>query len=139
MNTKICSSCFEEKPLEAFYNHGESGRKRHNCIPCHIRLTNERKKKKANEYLEKDRFSALKRNYGLSVTDYNNMLLSQGGSCPICERHQKELDKPLVVDHDHNTGKVRKLLCNNCNVAIGLIEDNVRIANSLVQYLEQYS
>ncbi len=108
-------------------------------MSCHIHSTNERKKKKANEYLEKDRLSALKRNYGLSVTDYNNMLLAQNGFCPVCEKHQKELDKPLVVDHNHNTGKVRKLLCNNCNLALGLLEDDLRLAKGLVQYIENFS
>lgn len=53
------------------------------------------------------------------------MLFVQNYECPICHRGLDELDHGLVVDHDHETGKVRALLCGNCNTALGLLGDDV--------------
>ncbi|MCH8329663.1 MAG: hypothetical protein IIB81_04705, partial [Nanoarchaeota archaeon] len=53
--------------------------------------------------------------YGLTIEDYNNMFIEQGGCCGICGTHQSKLKLRLAVDHDQKTGKVRGLLCNNCN------------------------
>lgn len=77
--------------------------------------------------------------YGLNEADYDRMLQDQEGVCKIClrrstrKRHGKSL--PLAVDHDHQTGKVRGLLCNSCNTAIGLLNDNIVIARRLTNYL----
>lgn len=66
------------------------------------------------------RWSKLRRYYGLSKEDYSAFLVAQNSICPIC---QCFLDKDVVVDHDHATGRVRGLLHNKCNVLLGLIED----------------
>lgn len=74
----------------------------------------------------KSRFAGkLKYRYGITIDDYERMLAEQGGGCAICERHPAEAGNPehwtdvLCVDHCHDTGKVRGLLCNDCNLAIG--------------------
>lgn len=61
--------------------------------------------------------------YGITLADYRRMLHWQGGKCAICRRSPPK-GKRLYVDHDHATGAVRGLLCNGCNVALGVIESN---------------
>lgn len=70
--------------------------------------------------------------YGLTIDDYNRMFEEQNGCCASCGDHQTLFTKRLVVDHNHTTGKVRALLCNGCNTALGLLkEDEQRILNLL--------
>lgn len=64
---------------------------------------------------ERARAQALKRYYGLTVEQYDELLLRQSGCCAICERDASEFKIRLAVDHDHTTGEVRGLCCNNCN------------------------
>jgi hypothetical protein len=50
------------------------------------------------------------------------MFEDQKGCCGICKRHQSEFKKRLGVDHNHSTGKIRKLLCDRCNLGLGFYE-----------------
>jgi len=70
--------------------------------------------------------------YGLSPDDYERMLEAQGHRCAICEREQK-----LHVDHDHETGAVRALLCGPCNTALGLMRENTSALLSMVRYINR--
>lgn len=79
------------------------------------------------------RASMLKRNYGLTLQTYNTMLLGQNGGCAICER--KPGKRPLHVDHNHVTGKVRGLLCHQCNWYLGTVEADPRILSRITIYL----
>src|ERR1035437_10727167 len=58
----------------------------------------------------------LKKKFGITWEEYDELFKKQNGYCPICGRHQSEFKKRLSVDHDHNTKKVRGLLCQNCNI-----------------------
>ena len=84
---------------------------------------------------EKHRRHNLARNYGLSSVDFDRMRVSQKGRCAICRSLPDEPHGVLVVDHDHMTDRVRQLLCNNCNTAVGLLRDNPVTATELVVYL----
>lgn len=66
----------------------------------------------------------LRLQYGLTVEQYDQMLLDQWGGCGLCAEKCKSGDR-LAVDHDHETGKVRALLCKGCNARLGVIEDAV--------------
>ena len=77
----------------------------------------------------------LKTTYGITAEDYNNMFIEQGGRCAICGVHQSKLKKILHVDHCHETGVVRGLLCDGCNIAIGRMKDNVDILRNAIEYL----
>ena len=77
----------------------------------------------------------LKRRYGITLDQWNEMFEDQKGCCAICKRHQSEINKRLAVDHNHDTGEVRKLLCTNCNTALGLFYDNQDILLNAVEYL----
>ena len=81
----------------------------------------------------------LTRCYGITLKDYMRMLQDQKGLCKICngvgfkmaEHHKLQ----LVVDHCHSSGKVRGLLCHNCNRALGLLQDNVKSLQAAIDYL----
>ncbi len=82
----------------------------------------------------------LQRNYKISVEDYKNMLVKQNKLCAICLTVGFKLDPKtkslLVVDHCHKTGKVRGMLCHNCNRALGLLGDDKDRLKRAVDYLE---
>lgn len=69
--------------------------------------------------------------YGITLLDYQNLLIAQNNRCASCGN----LDKELVVDHCHDTGKVRGLLCNPCNGLIGLAKDNPHVLQCGIDYL----
>jgi hypothetical protein len=75
----------------------------------------------------------LNRAYGMTVEDHDRLLAEQGGQCAICRRI---MDKPNV-DHDHQTNTVRGLLCNNCNLAIGLLQDDALVVEAAALYLRR--
>jgi hypothetical protein len=91
---------------------------------------------KKAKYTTEIRFAThLKRAYGITIEKYNEMFEMQGGRCLICGRHQDELDKRLRVDHDHETGEVRGLLCHNCNVLIGHAREDKQTLVHALSYL----
>ncbi len=77
------------------------------------------------------------RRYGVTVQDYDNMYIEQGGCCAICGTHQSKLKLRLGIDHNHETGSIRGLLCNNCNTALGLMKDSIGTLDNAISYLEQ--
>ena len=80
----------------------------------------------------------LKRKYGLSISDFNNMLLAQNMRCAICNE-PFDLNNPhsIHVDHNHKTGKIRGILCSNCNWAIGYFKDNPEYIDNASKYLRE--
>lgn len=81
----------------------------------------------------------LMKNYGLSLDQYNEKLLAQGGVCAICKGlPNRNGHKYFHVDHDHKTGTVRKLLCHRCNTMLGLAKDNAQILEAATEYLKIY-
>lgn len=73
--------------------------------------------------------------YGIEEIDYKNLLEKQQNSCAICKEEFNSNIRPRI-DHDHITGKVRGLLCHNCNVALGHFKDNINILKTTIKYLE---
>ena len=93
------------------------------------------------------RRSALFRRYGITEEQYDEMWQEQEGCCAICGRHQDEFNRTingeeviqwLAIDHDHESGKVRGLLCKPCNVGIGSLQDDIAILASAIEYLEAH-
>jgi hypothetical protein len=85
-----------------------------------------------------DRKSALKRKFGITLEQYNELFVSQKGLCLGCYRHQSEFRRALSVDHNHATRTVRGLLCSNCNFAIGYSKDSPEVLRRLAEYLERH-
>lgn len=78
----------------------------------------------------------IKKNYGLSVEEYERMLLAQQGVCRICKREQAR-NRRLAVDHCHKTGLVRGLLCDECNHGIGNFQDRLDLLKAAIDYLQE--
>ncbi len=76
--------------------------------------------------------------YGITSTQYLEMLFLQLGVCKICKKPEPSAGG-LRIDHDHETGKVRGLLCNDCNVGLGRFHDSTEALLSAVRYLENPS
>lgn len=74
--------------------------------------------------------------FGITLEQYNVMFSQQNGLCLGCYKHQKDDKRAFAVDHSHITGKVRGLLCGNCNVALGNAQDSPTILRRLADYLE---
>src|SRR3990167_5769676 len=87
---------------------------------------------KERNYLN-NRQSHLKRAFGISLADQQDLAVLQRGLCPICET---SLGSRPLVDHDHLTGKVRGLLCRKCNTGPGQFKDTATIVRRALQYLE---
>ena len=84
---------------------------------------------------ERARERQLKRLYGLSLDAYQVLLESQNGTCFICQK-PPTMAKPLVVDHNHDTGVIRGLLCSSCNWALGGLQDSSVVCRRAAEYLE---
>lgn len=85
--------------------------------------------------------TTLKRNYNITLEEYNELLKKQNNCCSICKNKETEVNersgksKDLSVDHCHKTKKVRGLLCKSCNKALGLFKDSIDILQSSIDYL----
>jgi hypothetical protein len=87
---------------------------------------------------EHARRSELKKLYGITPEEYDELLASQNGVCAICSEPDPNGIR-LPIDHDHNTGRVRGLLCTPCNRALGGFKDNPALLRSALTYLEESS
>lgn len=160
---KICTKCKENKDKSEFYpNRTTKDGLYTYCIPCRREYIKEFRKrphieKQQKEYLsrldvklrtklrqssEKGRISSRNSRYknlfGISIDDYNQMLADQNSNCIICSKNQSELRYRLAIDHCHKTGKVRGLLCNNCNTAIGLFYDSDINLEKALNYIRKH-
>lgn len=81
------------------------------------------------------RNTSLKKKFGINYNQYQIMLQEQNNSCYICGEQEPAENKILSVDHCHATGRVRGLLCSNCNTALGKFKDNIQLLNKAVEYL----
>lgn len=95
--------------------------------------------RKVEQYRDpiKRKNDSLKREYGITLDDYKKIYSEQGGCCAICGKHSEDCKQSLNVDHDHITKKVRGLLCNQCNQALGLLKDNISNLLKAINYLEK--
>lgn len=125
---KTCTKCLQSKDKTSFSPKKESRDGLQSwCKKC----TSCQSKKNSRS----DRKHDLKRRYGIDEQEYTALFEKQKGFCAICNRHQCSFPKRLSVDHDHETGLIRGLLCNPCNIAIGNFEDDVERIKSAMEYL----
>ena len=101
------------------------------------------RKQKMREYYQANKQRAkirwLKNVYGITPEDYWKMLKDQNFSCKVCNSHMSNHAKGLHIDHNHETGKVRGLLCKGCNIALGEIKENKDTLAKLITYLEEHN
>lgn len=112
---KTCNVCHQQKPLSDFSAHkiAKDGYRNY-CKPCGNALSRE---------------CHIRRKYGLSVAEYDALMQSP---CSICGTESSHLD------HDHNTGKLRRPLCTTCNLMLGLSKDSPDILRDAADYLESF-
>jgi hypothetical protein len=89
------------------------------------------------KYRIKEKNYNLKKNYGINIDQYNEMLKKQKNKCAICHNEFKPM-KNTHVDHNHITGKVRGLLCTKCNSSIGYLNDDIKLLKEAIKYLKKY-
>lgn len=128
---KTCTRCGLEKELEEFHKRAAmaDGRKSE-CKECSRRYQKHR-------YDSGDTIAAVYlRQYGITLDQYDLMVENQNGCCKICGTDDPgSTRKRFSVDHNHETGEVRGLLCGSCNAALGLFKDSPTILQSAFNYL----
>lgn len=82
-------------------------------------------------------YAALKYSYGISREQYDHLIISQNNRCKVCGDEPRHVGKKtrLHVDHCHETGTIRGLLCHNCNVSLGLLKEDANRVRALLEYL----
>jgi hypothetical protein len=131
---KYCGRCKQDLPFKAFNkNKRTKDGWQTQCRKC----IKEQRQKWAKENPEKRRKRKLLANYGITTEQYNEMLEAQSHGCKICgsKDPRNKSYRYLVVDHCHQSGIVRGLLCDYCNVALGRFEDDIDRLKAAVQYL----
>ena len=157
--TKICTACSRDLPLSQFHRKRDaSDGRRSRCKDCRSRRGTVRKPKIAGAtskavyarqwramHPDRDRCTErrarLKRKYGITPKDYEQMLAAQNGVCAICLQAETAThngqQKRLAIDHDHATGHVRGLLCCSCNHAIGKAHDSPALLRKMAAYIDR--
>ena len=146
ITVKRCSKCSVEKPVSEFHasSSGAYG-VRGDCKVCRLNQTRgpalswwQANKGRAHAI---KRRHILKKTYGMTQAEYDLLLQAQGGVCAICSggevtKRQGSVMR-LTVDHDHQTGVVRGLLCNRCNRALGLFGDDPVVMRRALSYVNK--
>jgi hypothetical protein len=142
-----CCKCHIALPLSEFYKNKryKSGRKT-TCIKCYnedrrlYNIKNPGLKAKhhrlyALRHPDKMRDIQYKTNYGITLNDFNRLYKKQEGKCTICDKYNKK----LCVDHNHQTGNVRELLCGSCNKLLGFAKEDINILLGAINYIKRHS
>lgn len=151
MESRPCVKCNEVKPLDQ-YDAKASGLygKRADCKACvrvyqanyrklNSEVIKERKRTYAKTKPHMKRRSYLMNEYGISLSDYEEMYARQSGKCDICksDRVGNTQHKHLHVDHCHITSKIRGLLCSQCNSGLGYFKDSESTLLEAIEYLKK--
>ncbi|MEU9946909.1 endonuclease VII domain-containing protein [Streptomyces sp. NPDC047939] len=126
---KVCSSCKEDKPINAFTEAWRAY-----CADC--TSAKARRRYKESGGIEKVYAQNLAANYNLTSEQYAEMVAAQDGRCAICD---EKATRRLHVDHNHATGAVRQLLCSHCNHAIGHAKEDPARLRAMIAYLERHA
>lgn len=154
---KQCKKCKEIKDKDCFGKHSiAKDGLRNYCKKCNNLQAQQRRHFDPNKSLayvhkwriknlEKYKGYQLNRRYGITLVEYNLMVDLQDNKCAICKLPEITIDKRnglvrnLCVDHCHKTGKIRSLLCSNCNITLGNIKDNLETLKSIQEYLVKHN
>lgn len=130
---KKCTYCLETKELSDFYkSSGNNKGIKPFCKGCSRKAKHKQRHKDIGKTREKERLAHRRnkeqrqnfyrhKHYGLTVQQWESMVVRQGNACAIC-RGTARNGRPLCVDHNHKTGAVRDLLCERCNLIVGWVE-----------------
>lgn len=131
VDTKRCNLCDESKPLVDFYRHKKNNRIYSACKKCHcartaLRIRSNPEKRSESNWKQR----------GIDCTwaQFEQMMQEQDSVCAICEMPEPS-GRNLAVDHSHETGEVRGLLCTLCNVTVGKFEGGRIPLNRFLHYM----
>lgn len=148
---KLCSCCKKEKSLDDYRKnrHREDGLdvRCRDCAKASDKKSREKNRHRRNSHKREhyrqnsSRWRKNKiRSYGISVEDYNRMLHEQSGCCAACGNPETRVRSgqliALAIDHCHESGRVRGLLCGACNTSLGLLRDDPERIRRLADYIE---
>ena len=151
--TKLnCKTCGESKPESSFGTYTSRGHTYHrvHCKDCRNKEASEARDDRTR-WLEREQYRRkveedkqgtsdyyrdwhLRKKYGITLDEFNQLSEAQGNKCCICSEENK-VHQNLVVDHNHATGEVRGLICSPCNSALGLAKDSVKVLEAMIEYL----
>jgi hypothetical protein len=133
---KRCPGCKTLKSVLAFspWALSKDGLKLY-CRGCYV----VRNKLRTGAYKARSiRFGQKNYGYNITVAAYENLVASQNGLCRICGKTREENGRELSIDHNHKTGKVRGLLCIQCNAGLGNYRDDPDLLRAAIKYLEEF-
>lgn len=138
---RTCTRCNEQKPSTEFYYRVDGKPRGNHCKRCVIAQTGAYQSANRERATEWQRRWKLIHTYSITADEFDTLLAKQGGRCAICRTHPRQDSriKRLALDHDHETGQVRGLLCNRCNRGIGLLGDTAASIDVAIAYLEAAS
>lgn len=131
---KLCIKCGTEQSLDSYSKDikAKDGKKRY-CKSCCNKYFKNWRNSNLQEIREIDRKNHYRRAYNLPEDIITKLIDNRNGICAIC----KEIS-PLVVDHNHKTGKVRDLICSSCNSLLGYSKENLSTLSSAIEYLKYH-
>jgi hypothetical protein len=146
-STKHCFRCHEVKSADDFWvrkrSDGSQGRLSY-CKTCSKKALSNCDTRSLEQKREVRKKRFLKREYGITLPEYAQMLSKQDGVCAICglletRKHRNGVVWALSIDHDHKTNVIRDLLCSNCNALLGHAEDSVSYLKACIAYLDRHA
>lgn len=134
---KTCSRCEVEKSLSEYHIDKRYGKPRSYCKDCQKEMGRKWRINNAEKVREANRRYALthklKNKYNLTENEYRLAVDKAAGKCQICRMERK-----LFIDHCHETGKFRGLICSQCNSALGMMEDSIDRLRAAQEYLQAH-
>jgi hypothetical protein len=139
---KVCAKCKKELPLSMFGKHcRHKDGLRTRCKECESSDNKARRQQALQEDYEgtreKERASNLHRMFKISIEFWKQKAEAQENKCAICNK-ECITGKRLAVDHDHETGVIRDLLCSNCNQGLGKFQDSPQLLDKAAEYLRKH-
>jgi hypothetical protein len=133
---KTCTKCHIGKPLSDFYRQATTSDGRGSwCKDCNKANVAEWVKANPDKAAEAFRRGKMRYKYGITHQEYSDMLAAQGGVCKICRRDPSTTNRRLHLDHDHDTGQVRGIVCHQCNIGIGMFQNSPERLRAAADYL----
>lgn len=134
--TKVCPVCKQALPPEAYNrNKRDKSGLAWACRPC--QRASQRKQFQKPHAKQRSWERAIERRYGITADEFNVKFAAQGYGCAVCGSDQHK-GQNWNVDHDHETGVVRGILCRDCNHGIGALHDSPMLLRAAAEYLEQH-
>lgn len=149
---RTCTRCDRNLPISEFPSYKTKENEKNGykdgirvscwCHDCKLDYDREWKRKNPDKVLEankrrNNRKHNLKKKYNLTEEDVRRMNSNQNGICALCK--ERQLTDPPYVDHDHETGAVRELLCVNCNAGLGNFKENISFLKLAIEYLKKHA